>query len=76
MKKICIGLIRAYRRYASPDSGMLRKKRMPTCVFLPTCSEYAETAIEKYGVLKGGALTIKRILRCHPWQKEHFDPVK
>lgn len=76
MKKICIGLIRAYRRYLSPDSGMLRKKRMPTCVFLPTCSEYAETAIEKYGVLKGGTLTIKRILRCHPWQKEHFDPVK
>ena len=45
----------------------------PSCVFYPTCSEYAKQAIEKYGVLKGFYLGFFRILRCHPWQKNHID---
>ena len=47
----------------------------PSCVFFPSCSEYAKQAIEKYGVLKGIYLGSLRILRCHPWQKNHIDPV-
>ncbi len=50
--------------------------KKPSCVFYPTCSEYAKEAINKYGVLKGTQLSFFRILRCHPWQKNHIDPVK
>jgi hypothetical protein len=50
--------------------------KKPSCVFYPTCSEYAKTAIDKYGPIKGVCLFFKRILRCHPWQKNHIDPVK
>ena len=46
------------------------------CVFYPSCSEYTKQAIEKYGALKGSYLGFFRILRCHPWQKNHIDPVK
>ncbi len=48
----------------------------PRCVFIPTCSEYTKEAINKYGARKGIYLGIKRILRCHPWQKEHIDLLK
>jgi hypothetical protein len=48
----------------------------PSCVFYPTCSEYTKQAVEKYGILKGAWLGLVRILRCHPWQKNHIDPVK
>jgi len=47
----------------------------PSCVFYPSCSEYTKQAIDKYGVLKGFYLGILRILRCHPWQKNHLDPI-
>ncbi len=50
--------------------------KKPSCVFYPTCSEYAKEAISKYGSFKGTYLAILRILRCHPWVKEHIDPVK
>lgn len=46
-----------------------------TCVFYPTCSDYALRAIEHYGVWRGMAKALYRIARCHPWQKQHFDPV-
>jgi uncharacterized protein len=46
-----------------------------SCVFIPTCSEYTKEAISKYGSIKGVFLGIKRILRCHPWQKNRFDPL-
>jgi len=49
--------------------------KKPSCVFYPTCSEYWKVAINKYGVLKGSYLGFLRILRCHPWQKNHIDPV-
>ena len=69
MKKIFIGLIKFYRNYIS---GL---KPYATCKFIPTCSEYGIEAIEKYGVFKGGLLTIWRILRCNPFSKGGFDPV-
>ena len=69
MKNIFIGLIKFYRKYIS---GL---KTTPTCKFIPTCSEYGIEAIEKYGALKGGLLTIWRILRCNPFSKGGYDPV-
>jgi putative membrane protein insertion efficiency factor len=71
MKKILIALIQFYRKYLSP------LKRQPTCRFIPTCSQYALEAIEKYGAAKGSWLAIKRILRCHPFhtgEHDFYDP--
>jgi len=62
-------MIHGYQRYISP---MLR----PCCRFVPTCSEYAVGAIEKYGAGKGLLLAIWRILRCNPFSKGGYDPVK
>jgi hypothetical protein len=67
MKKILLWLIRFYRREISP-------RRPPCCRFIPTCSQYALEAIEKYGALKGGYLAIRRILRCHPFHIKKIDP--
>lgn len=62
------GLIRGYQRWISPV--------LPAaCIYQPTCSEYARQAIEKYGVVKGGALAAKRIARCHPFHDGGYDPV-
>ncbi len=69
MKKIMIFLINLYRKYISP------LKRRPSCIYTPTCSQYAIEALEKYGVLKGSFLAVKRILRCHPFAKGGYDPV-
>lgn len=46
-----------------------------SCRYLPTCSHYSLDALKKYGLLKGGWLGIKRILRCHPWGGSGYDPV-
>ena len=69
MKTIFIKLIELYRKYLSP----LKK---PCCKYYPTCSQYAVDAISKYGALKGGFMSIKRILRCNPFSKGGYDPVK
>ena len=69
MKKLLIKFIRFYQRRLS---GM---KRVPTCIYTPTCSQYAIEAIEKYGPLKGLGLAIWRILRCNPFSKGGYDPV-
>ena len=69
MKKVLMALVRFYRRYISP-------MRQPCCRFVPTCSQYALEALEKYGAVKGSYLAIRRILRCHPFHKgEFYDPV-
>jgi len=64
-----IGLIQIYRRFLSP---MLP----PTCRFEPSCSLYTVQAIEKYGVLKGLFMGILRVLRCHPFARGGFDPLR
>ena len=69
MKKILIILIKFYRKYISPH-------KKPCCRFYPTCSQYSLEAIEKYGAVKGGFMSIKRILRCHPFNEGGYDPVK
>lgn len=69
MKKILIAIVRFYRKNITPYKGGA------ACRFVPTCSEYALEALEKYGALKGSLLAIRRILRCHPFSKGGFDPV-
>lgn len=61
-------LISVYRRVISPALP-------PSCRFTPTCSAYALTSIERYGLFKGGWLAVKRIGRCHPWNPGGHDPV-
>ncbi len=68
MKKILILLIRFYRKFISPLSP-------PSCRYYPTCSQYAMTAIERFGAVKGGWMAIKRICRCNPYHEGGYDPV-
>ncbi|MBD2346535.1 membrane protein insertion efficiency factor YidD [Anabaena subtropica] len=68
MKQILIWLIQGYRMFISPLYP-------PTCRFQPTCSMYAIQAIERFGVLHGGWMAIRRILRCHPFHPGGYDPV-
>ena len=65
------GLIRAIRFYQRAVSPLMG----PCCRFMPTCSEYAVGAIEEFGALSGGWLAFKRILRCHPFGGQGYDPV-
>ena len=64
-----LALLRAYRWALSPVLP-------PSCRYLPTCSEYGLHAIERYGPLKGSALALLRLLRCHPLARGGFDPVR
>ncbi|MBN2586530.1 MAG: membrane protein insertion efficiency factor YidD [Candidatus Fermentibacteraceae bacterium] len=67
-RKSLLAVIKGYRRFISP--------LLPSsCIYTPTCSMYAETAVERFGVLKGSWLAIRRILRCHPFRAGGFDPV-
>jgi len=61
-------LVRFYQVAISP-------LKPPTCRFSPTCSTYALEALKKYGLLKGGRLALRRIMRCHPWGGSGYDPV-
>lgn len=67
MDKILIKIINTYQKIPT--------RAHSSCVFLPTCSEYTKEAIQKYGSLKGVYLGFIRICRCHPWQKNHYDPL-
>ena len=69
IKRLLIILIKLYRKYISP------LKRYPSCRYIPTCSQYAIEAIEKYGAIKGGLLALWRIIRCNPFSKGGQDPV-
>ncbi|MBI2045939.1 MAG: membrane protein insertion efficiency factor YidD [Parcubacteria group bacterium] len=73
-KTIILAIINQYQKFFSPDTGVL-SSRQNTCVFYPTCSQYAKEAIMKYGVIKGIFLSIIRVARCHPWQKHTHDPL-
>ena len=68
VKKVFLFLIGVYRRYISP-------LKSPCCRYIPTCSEYAMIAVERYGAARGGWLALKRILRCHPFHEGGYDPV-
>lgn len=68
MKRLLIAMVKFYRRNISP-------LRPPCCRYIPTCSQYALEALEKYGALKGSWLALRRILRCHPFHKGGYDPV-
>ena len=69
MKKTLISLIKYYKKYIS------HTKQYTRCKYYPTCSEYALTAIEKYGALKGTILAMYRLIRCNPFSKGGYDPV-
>lgn len=76
MKWLLLKLIRLYQKTLSPDSGWWSYKHpQGYCPFYPHCSEYAYQAIKKYGVWRGGAKALFRILRCHPWTKGGSDPL-
>ena len=65
---VIVGMIVFYRQVISP-------LKPPSCRFVPTCSEYALMAIEKYGIARGLVLAVRRILRCHPFHPGGYDPV-
>jgi len=69
MKQLLLALIKLYQSVISPLLP-------PSCRFIPTCSEYSYLAIEKYGAIKGIALTIWRIARCNPFNKGGYDPLR
>lgn len=76
-KNISIYFIKIYQKFLSPDHGFF-KNIFPHgyCRFTPTCSEYGIQAIEKYGFVKGWSKAIWRIIRCNPFNKGGYDPLK
>lgn len=69
MKGLVLAALRGYKRHVSPLLP-------PACRYTPTCSEYAVEAVERYGVLKGTALAVKRLLSCNPFSRGGYDPVR
>ncbi len=68
MRWLLVQVLRWYHRWISP--------LVPSaCRFYPSCSQYAAEAIERYGVIRGGFLALRRLLRCHPWHPGGVDPV-
>jgi len=70
--KLALAMLRLYRAILSP---MLMGLYGPACRFEPSCSEYAQQAIEAYGVMRGGAMAARRLARCHPMGGHGYDPV-
>ncbi|MFL2499971.1 MAG: membrane protein insertion efficiency factor YidD [Porticoccaceae bacterium] len=68
MRRLLIGIIKGYQFLLSPLIGQ-------NCRFHPTCSHYAIEAINEHGVLKGGYLSVRRIIKCHPFNEGGHDPV-
>jgi uncharacterized protein len=67
-KAVVLQLLRSYKWAVSPLFP-------PACRYVPTCSEYAEEAIERFGVLRGGMMGLLRVMRCHPFVRGGYDPV-
>jgi putative membrane protein insertion efficiency factor len=65
---IAIAIIQGYRHMVSP-------LRLPSCRFIPTCSQYAVEALAEYGLLRGGWLTVIRLVKCGPWHRGGWDPI-
>jgi uncharacterized protein len=68
MKQAVLALLRAYKWVLSPLLP-------PSCRYVPSCSEYAMEAVERYGAIRGGCMAARRVLRCHPFVKGGYDPV-
>ena len=68
VRTLVLGLLRFYQGAISPLYPA-------TCRYTPTCSQYAVEAVRKYGALRGGLLTLRRLRRCHPWGGSGYDPV-
>jgi len=68
MRQFVLALIRFYQRFISPSLP-------PSCRFTPSCSQYSHDAIQRYGLLKGSWLGLRRVVRCHPWNAGGHDPV-
>jgi putative membrane protein insertion efficiency factor len=68
MKSLTLGLLRVYKRWISPLLP-------PSCRYVPTCSEYAMEAVDRYGAVRGGMMAAWRVLRCHPLAAGGLDPV-
>jgi uncharacterized protein len=68
-KLVVLQLLRAYQWAISPMFP-------PSCRYVPTCSEYAMEAVDRFGVLRGGLMAMWRLLRCHPFVRGGYDPVK
>ncbi|MFZ3063569.1 MAG: membrane protein insertion efficiency factor YidD [Actinomycetota bacterium] len=69
MKRVIVFLLKLYQQFISP---LLR----PACRFVPSCSRYAIEAVERHGALRGAGMAAKRILRCRPFSRGGYDPVK
>ncbi|MGH9539375.1 MAG: membrane protein insertion efficiency factor YidD [Terriglobales bacterium] len=67
-RSFVLGLLRGYKWAISPLLP-------PACRYVPTCSEYAVEAVDRYGVFRGGLMAMRRVLRCHPFVKGGYDPV-
>ena len=72
MKYVLMGLIRLYQIVLSPVVNW----RGPVCKFEPSCSHYGYEAVRTHGAIKGGGMTVWRVLRCNPWSAGGYDPVK
>jgi uncharacterized protein len=69
MKALALWVLAGYKRWISPSL-------LPSCRYVPSCSEYAMEAVERFGVLRGGWMAAWRVLRCHPFVKGGYDPVR
>jgi hypothetical protein len=67
-QRVALHLLRVYKRVISPMFP-------PACRYVPTCSEYAAEAVDRYGLLRGGLKAATRLLRCHPFVRGGYDPV-
>jgi putative membrane protein insertion efficiency factor len=68
-KNLALLMLRGYKRILSPFLPL-------SCRYVPTCSEYAIEAVERYGAVRGGLMAVGRVLRCHPFVRGGFDPVQ
>jgi len=76
-KIIALLIIKAYQKTLSLDHGIMGKvfPSMRMCKFTPSCSEYSYVSIQRFGLIKGGLMAVKRIVRCNPWNHPAYDPV-